>query len=110
MSLKFCPNCKSIMTPVKEGGKTVLKCPKCGTVVDATGVKLVTKTVIERKPTEAPVVLVEKHETLPKTKAHCPKCGNDEAYYWIQQTRAADEPPTRFYRCTRCGYTWREYE
>ncbi|MEM4865380.1 MAG: hypothetical protein QXY09_02690 [Acidilobaceae archaeon] len=25
------------------------------------------------------------------------------------QTRAADEPPTRFYRCTKCGYTWREY-
>jgi len=25
------------------------------------------------------------------------------------QTRAADEPPTRFYRCTKCGHTWREY-
>ncbi|HDJ94789.1 MAG TPA: transcription factor S, partial [Acidilobales archaeon] len=19
-------------------------------------------------------------------------------------------PPTRFYRCTKCGHTWREYE
>ncbi|MCD6114052.1 MAG: transcription factor S, partial [Thermoprotei archaeon] len=40
----------------------------------------------------------------------CPKCGNREAYVWMMQTRAADEPPTRFYRCTKCGYTWREYE
>ncbi|MBI2112883.1 transcription factor S, partial [Candidatus Woesearchaeota archaeon] len=26
-----------------------------------------------------------------------------------QQTRGADEPETRFFRCTKCNYTWREY-
>jgi len=46
---------------------------------------------------------------IPKTY-ECPKCGHNEAYYWFMQTRAADEPPTRFYKCTRCGYVWREYE
>ncbi|RLG10996.1 MAG: transcription factor S, partial [Thaumarchaeota archaeon] len=40
----------------------------------------------------------------------CPKCGNREAYYWAVQTRSADEPMTRFFRCTKCGYTWREYD
>ncbi len=44
-----------------------------------------------------------------KTIAECPKCGNREAYYWFLQTRRSDEPPTRFYRCTKCNYTWREY-
>ena len=40
----------------------------------------------------------------------CPKCGHDEAYYKIIQTRRADEPPTRIYKCTKCGHVWREYE
>jgi DNA-directed RNA polymerase, subunit M/Transcription elongation factor TFIIS len=48
---------------------------------------------------------------LPVSKeVTCPKCGNHEAYYWMIQTRAADEPPTRFYKCVKCGHTWREYE
>jgi DNA-directed RNA polymerase subunit M len=25
------------------------------------------------------------------------------------QTRGIDESMTQFYRCTRCGYTWRDY-
>ena len=51
-----------------------------------------------------------KDSTLPATKAECRKCGNMRAYYWMMQTRGADEPSTRFYRCTKCNYTWREYE
>lgn len=46
---------------------------------------------------------------LPKTKITCPKCENIEAFWWMQQTRGADEPPTLFYRCTKCGYSWRSY-
>ena len=47
--------------------------------------------------------------TLPKTRVSCPKCGHNEAYYTIRQTRAADEPETRIYRCCKCNHTWREY-
>ncbi len=39
----------------------------------------------------------------------CPKCGKKKVISWMQQTRASDEPPTRFYKCMACGYTWREY-
>ncbi len=57
------------------------------------------------------VVIVEggKKMSAPVVEAKCPKCGNDRAYLQIVQTRAADEPPTRIYTCTKCGYTWREY-
>ncbi|MBD3310349.1 transcription factor S, partial [Candidatus Woesearchaeota archaeon] len=48
-------------------------------------------------------------ETDPVTKAECPKCHNKEAYYWEVQTRAADEPPTKFLKCTKCKHIWRDY-
>jgi len=55
------------------------------------------------------VVVEEEFSTLPKTNARCPECDNTEAYWRLQQTRAADEPETRIYRCTACRHTWREY-
>ena len=39
----------------------------------------------------------------------CEECGHGEAWYTIKQTGAADEPPTRFFKCKECGYRWREY-
>jgi DNA-directed RNA polymerase subunit M len=39
----------------------------------------------------------------------CPKCSEKKVVSWMEQTRASDEPPTRFYKCTKCGHTWREY-
>jgi len=37
----------------------------------------------------------------------CPKCGNNQARWWIVQTDSADEPSTQFFRCTKCHHTWR---
>ena len=54
-------------------------------------------------------VVDKKMETLPKTKEDCPKCKNHEAYYWLVQTRAADEAATRFFKCAKCSHTWRAY-
>ena len=45
---------------------------------------------------------------LPTTDATCPECGNDTAYWYMQQIRAADESETRFFVCTRCEHKWRE--
>lgn len=99
----FCPKCKSIMRPVQEGKKKVLKC-SCG--YSAKGdVKIAEKT----KKKELSIGVVEKEEQIyAKTEAECPKCGNKEAYNWEQQMRAADEPPTSFFKCTKCNYTWRD--
>ena len=57
--------------------------------------------------------VIEKGEdvnTLPTTKAVCPECGHTEASWWLQQTRSADEAETRFFKCLKCGHTWREYD
>ncbi len=45
---------------------------------------------------------------LPTTDAQCPECGNDRAYWYMQQIRAADESETRFFVCTDCEHKWRE--
>jgi len=100
--LKFCPKCGSFM--IMKGGKFV--CRKCGYEEESEKREFVIES--KRSGNDIPVI-EEKVETLPKTKVVCPYCGNTEAYWWIRQMRAADEPETRFYRCTKCGKTWREY-
>ena len=57
------------------------------------------------------MLVLEKESThLPETDIECPECGHKRAYWHVQQTRASDEPPTRFYRCIKCSHVWREYQ
>jgi DNA-directed RNA polymerase subunit M len=114
--VKFCPRCGAIMQPKKINGEIYLVCPRCGYKVKATDKDLESyhiKTRIKHTVKEKTTVITEKDivEGLPITRdVTCPRCGYHEAYYWVVQTRSADEPPTRFYKCRRCGYVWREYE
>lgn len=96
------------MYPRNGGEKVSLVCRGCGHVQDASeseGYKLVR----EGKPKEEPAVIEERLEGLPETSKECPECGHGKAYWWMEQTRGADEPPTRFYRCAKCDHVWREY-
>jgi len=63
----------------------------------------------ERNQDREILILNETNDTMPKTKAECPKCGHNEAFFILRQTRAADEPETRIYRCVKCSHSWREY-
>ena len=63
----------------------------------------------KRKREEVAVVEKKAVEVLPKTKYECKKCANPDAFFWTLQTRSADEPETRFYKCTKCGSVSREY-
>lgn len=51
----------------------------------------------------------KKLNTYPIVNHKCAKCKNKESYFWTMQTRAADESETKFYKCTKCEHTWREY-
>lgn len=55
-------------------------------------------------------VLEQESSGLPTTRMKCPECGNNTAYWWLRQLRSADESEVRFFRCTKCGNTWREYD
>ena len=110
--MEFCPKCGTMMIPKKENGKTVLVCPACGFKIEANAESK--EYELSRKIKHTPkeeIVTIEGDElnTLPTAHVVCPKCGYTEAYVWEYQTRAGDEATTIFYKCKRCGYTWREY-
>ena len=114
--MKFCPRCGSLMTLRKVGDRTAWVCPSCGYSEDlylAGGAQLaVLRKEIKHSEKER-IVVVDPNinwKAMPKTKAVCPRCGHPEAYVWVVQTRRADEPPTRFFKCVSCGYVWREYD
>lgn len=100
----FCPKCGSILKPKIRGDKKFLEC-SCGYKVETEGVYFKEKVT---KPIQKIEVAEESMNTLPKTEARCLKCDNKEAYWWLVQTRAADEAATRFLKCTKCNHTWRE--
>ncbi|PIZ51649.1 transcription factor S [Candidatus Woesearchaeota archaeon CG_4_10_14_0_2_um_filter_33_13] len=103
----FCAKCGSILRPKLKAGKKVLYC-SCGYTKTPEGEEISTE-LKETVKNVKRIEVVEQTEINPKIKVKCEKCGNGVAYYWTQQTRGADEPETRFFRCTKCSYTWREY-
>ena len=103
--MKFCPTCE---VRLKKDDSNSLSCPKCG--YSETNSKETKKEKKEETKSEINVLDEnEGKETLPTIKIDCEKCGNNEAVWWMLQTRSADEPTTQFYRCTKCNHTWRNY-
>ncbi len=110
-TIEFCDKCGSVLIPQKKGTSIVLVCRKCGKKKSVKKKEEYKMAVSTGKKVEKIVVVEKKKdlEMLPKIKTQCPKCEHDEAYWWMQQTRASDEAPTRFYKCVKCKHTWREY-
>ena len=108
--MEFCEKCGHVLIVEKKKKHAYLICKKCGRKKKIAKEKImISEKVVEGKK---PIVVMGKDEglsELPKTKIMCPRCENNEAHWWMQQTRAADEPPTIFYKCTKCGYSWRSY-
>jgi DNA-directed RNA polymerase subunit M len=107
--MEFCDKCGAMMIPSSdEDGSRFLKCRSCGHKKKLKG-KLTVSHRIEKTPRDKIVVVDDDSIPMPVTKAICPKCGNNDAYYWTVQTRRGDEGATEFYRCTECKHTWRNY-
>lgn len=113
--MDFCPKCGTRLVQERvlslERASTRLVCRKCGysKSIEAEGPETHKK---KTRPAQEIITVIGEEEakirTMPTTKIECPKCGNNEAYWWMVQTRGADESPTQFFRCTKCNYTWRE--
>jgi DNA-directed RNA polymerase subunit M len=98
----FCPKCGSILRPMKADGKKVLGC-SCGYTDQKK--EILSESVKKKKEIE--VIDKDEDDMLPTTEIECPECGHNEGWYWLVQTRAADEPETKFLKCTKCKHTFR---
>ena len=96
----FCPKCGSIMMSKKCS---------CGHESKDCGNLQITEKKEHASQVMGVVDAEQDEKTLPETEAECPKCGNRTAYFWEVQTRAGDEPPTKFLKCVKCKHIWRDY-
>lgn len=104
--MDYC-DCGGLIVPEKKKEETAFKCRSCGKQYEEEAGDL---TITERNEEKKHITVDEGEEGLPTTEIDCEECGHDTAYWWMEQTRAADEPATRFYRCTECSHTWRVYD
>lgn len=116
--MKFCPKCETRMKSRSDEG--IVFCPKCGMKFDIrsdlgsdpfpTSSRKGGPMYAEQETSSLKVIETDKGPSvLPTTTMDCTKCGNNTAYWWMLQTRSADEATTQFYRCTKCNHTWRNY-
>jgi DNA-directed RNA polymerase subunit M len=86
----------------------ILVCRKCGAEHEMSSAER-PKMITHKSRDREVAVLEELSGTLPTADVECPSCGHSKAYWVLRQTRAADEPATRIYRCVKCSKSWREY-
>ena len=106
--MQFCAECGSMMKAEDD----VMICTACGERVDRDRDREAEFVSTESQVDDDVIESDESANFEAKPIAsdvRCSDCGNDEAWYTIKQTASADEPPTRFFKCTECGYRWREY-
>ncbi|KAG5671411.1 hypothetical protein PVAND_001609 [Polypedilum vanderplanki] len=101
----FCPNCGSVLPPMKSHGG--LLCFICDKEHDAQVFgemrteynihfnKIPDKEEFDEESDTEEGALVDRK---------CVKCGNDKFRYATLQLRSADEGQTVFYTCTKCNY------
>lgn len=104
----FCPKCGSLLKTKQVKNKPVQFC-SCGYSTEIKKDAKIKETV---KQEEKKMEIIEEgaSEIYPITDAECPKCGHGKAYYWLKQTRAGDEPETKFFKCVACKHVWRDYD
>jgi DNA-directed RNA polymerase subunit M len=113
--MEFCAECSSRLVPKKvSSGKqalVMLACTKCEFKKQELNNKvLVNSRIIEHSPKQFVAVIGKEEQLsiLPTLHVDCPRCGNNTANVWQVQTRGSDESSTQFFRCLKCGYTFRE--
>jgi len=103
----FCPECGSILTPREIRGKKVIGC-SCGYAAEDAQIVISERVKASERGVDV-ADATENNDVRPVVSETCPKCGHEESYTWDIQTRAGDEPATRFFECRKCRNKWREY-
>jgi len=103
--MEFCPRCGAVLVQKRKNDG----CVRCN-YSSKSRMKIKTSEKIDGKK-EVAVIKDKDVEVYPivDLEQSCKNCGNKKAYFWTLQTRATDEAETKFFKCTKCNNTWREY-
>jgi len=101
--MEFCPKCGSVLVLNEKD----VRCARCR-YKSKSKIKIEASESIEVAQ-KIGVITDKDTDVFPVINAVCKKCNNKEAYFWTSQSRAGDEAETKFFRCKKCKYTWREY-
>lgn len=101
--MEFCPKCGAILIQKRKNDG----CSRCG-YSSKKRIKIRTSEKIQERK-EIPIISEKDAQVLPIVAEKCKKCGNEKAFFWTVQTRSGDEAETKFFKCTKCEFTWREY-
>ena len=103
----FCPKCSGLLKIKKQGTKNVQFCS--WGYSSAAKAENTFSEKVEHKDKKVEIK-ASTDSILPISKdVDCAKCKNGSAYFWMKQTRSGDEPETKFFKCTKCKHTWRDY-
>lgn len=114
--MDFCPKCgKLLHTEKNKNNENILICIKCGFKRDlGENEEVVFTEEVEHNLIKEMTTVFDETEidsTKPTEDKYCEDCKKiQKISFWMIQTRSADESPTRFFRCTICDKTWREYD
>ncbi|RAP49711.1 MAG: transcription factor S [Methanosphaera sp. SHI613] len=102
--MEFCPKCGKVLIPHNR----ILKCSLCGYTKKLNDEDskdyILSHDVSDKRKF---IISGDKVNAMPTTRGLCYRCGNRQLEWWMVQMHRSDEAETRFYRCTKCGNTWR---
>ncbi|EEB08602.1 DNA-directed RNA polymerase III complex subunit Rpc11 [Schizosaccharomyces japonicus yFS275] len=108
--MQFCPTCGNhLIVSVDENGTNTFDCRTCPYRFPIS-ILMYHRHEFAQKQVDDVLGGKEAWESNQQTDIPCENknCDNRRAYFFQLQIRSADEPMSTFYRCTECGYQWRE--
>jgi DNA-directed RNA polymerase subunit M/transcription elongation factor TFIIS len=110
--MDFCPNCEKTLAFVMGVG---YRCPKCGYTTATQKTESNGKTIGKSKKMINPIIISDSRETtfhtLPTMNVNCSNCTNSTATFRTQAVGKDDDVLIiHLFRCTQCGYQWRQEE
>lgn len=112
-NMDFCDDCGGMLVSEKKDGETVMQCRDCGNIQDVDSEDMKVTEEKEEDPKDRLNVNEDGDDesTRPTTEKECQECGEETQHeWWMKQTRASDEPATRFYKCKECGNVYKVYD
>mmetsp|Transcript_466 Transcript_466/g.660 ORF Transcript_466/g.660 Transcript_466/m.660 type:complete len:111 (-) Transcript_466:110-442(-) len=108
MAAQFCPTCANLLViEIGTQSTVAFRCRTCPYIYKIEE-KVTHKQMLARKEVDDVLGGEEAWKDVEQTDELCPACSHGRAYFRQMQTRSADEPMTRFYRCTKCEHNWKD--